>query len=519
MTTSDNDRSGGAVRINASDSVFRAIFDAADDAIIILKDGMCVDCNPASVRMFQCEREEIVRSGPGAPAPPHQPDGEPSMQKAARLMQLAQEGEARRFEWVYRRPDRSLFHGDVNMSRVDIGGNPHVLAIIRDITEQRKLEMQLYQSQKMEAVGQLAGGIAHDFNNILTAVIGYASLLVMKMEENNPLRQYAEQIVSSSEKAAGLTKSLLAFGRKQVLSPQRVELKCVLENMGKLLRGLLREDIELSIAFCADPLAVMADTLQLERVFMNLASNARDAMPDGGRITIKTEPFCMDDMFIRAHGYGKPGDYICVSVTDTGVGMDENTRNRVFEPFFTTKEVGKGTGLGLAMAYGIIKQHEGYINLYSEPGQGTTVRVYLPLVSQTPRENEEAEPPVPVGGEETVLLAEDSESIRKSHREILENFGYNVIEAVDGGDAIEKCCRFEERIDVLILDVVMPKKCGREVYDTVREVRPGIKVIFMSGHPADVIAGKGVLDKQPHFIAKPVSPRTLLAKLREVLTE
>jgi CheY-like chemotaxis protein len=332
------------------------------------------------------------------------------------------------------------------------------------------------------------------------------------------LRQFAEQIVSSSEKAAGLTKSLLAFGRKQVINPQRVELKAVLENMEKLLRGLLREDIEFTVDLSPEPLAIMADGLQLERVFMNLASNARDAMPDGGKLTIKTEPFQMDAMFIRAHGYGKPGDYICVSVTDTGIGMDENTRNRVFEPFFTTKEVGKGTGLGLAMVYGIIKQHEGYINLYSEPGQGTTVRLYLPLVLHAPLQKEETESPFPAGGEETILLAEDSENIRKSHRGILENFGYNVIEAVDGEDAIDKVTRFEKPIDALILDVIMPKKSGREVYDIVRKLRPDTKVLFMSGHNADVINGKGVLDKQLHFMAKPVSPRTLLAKLRELLT-
>jgi two-component system cell cycle sensor histidine kinase/response regulator CckA len=644
----NDDKGGREVRIPGSDSVCSAIFDAADDAIIILKEGRRVDCNPAAVRMFRCGREDIIRTRPGLQAPLLQPDGEPSLEKAARLMQIALEGEAQRFDWVYQRADGSLFHSDVSMTRVDIAGEPHVLAVVRDvserkrieerlreseekfrvisrefqalldgipdglsllspdltvlwinsmtarafgmepsamigkrcyevrhgltapctrcpvlacfntgmpqklvsrptngltfelravpvkdesgkiikvieiardITEQKKLEMQLYQSQKMEAVGQLAGGIAHDFNNILTAVIGYASLMVMKMEENDPFRQYAEQIVSSSEKAAGLTKSLLAFGRKQVLNPQRVELKRVLENMEKLLRGFLREDIELNIDLCPEPLAVMADSLQLERVFMNLASNARDAMPDGGKIAIKTEPFTMDGMFIRAHGYGRPGDYVCVSFTDTGIGMDENTRNRVFEPFFTTKEVGKGTGLGLAMAYGIIKQHEGYINLYSEPGQGTTVRLYLPLVLQAPPEKEETEPPFPEGGEETILLAEDSENIRKSHREILENFGYNVIEAADGEDAIEKVTRFEERIDALVLDVVMPRKSGREVFDAVRELRPDTKVLFMSGHTAEVISGKGLLDKQLHFMAKPVSPRTFLAKLREMLTD
>ena len=269
---------------------------------------------------------------------------------------------------------------------------------------------------------------------------------------------------------------------------------------------------------CPEPFIVMADSIQLEQVFMNLVANARDAMPNGGTVFIRTEPFSMDNAFTHTHGYGKPGTYACISITDTGAGMDEKTRDKIFEPFFTTKEIGKGTGLGLAMVYGIIKQHEGYINVYSEPGCGTTFRLYLPLVSQSLQKKDKTESLFPAGDGETVLLAEDSECVRKSNREILETFGYTVIEATDGEDASEKFARHKDQIDILILDVIMPKKSGKEVYDIVKKIRPDMKVLFTSGYTADIITQKGILEEKLHFIAKPVSPRELLTKMREVLS-
>jgi two-component system cell cycle sensor histidine kinase/response regulator CckA len=392
-----------------------------------------------------------------------------------------------------------------------------VIEVGRDITEHKKLEQQLLQSQKMEAVGQLAGGIAHDFNNILSATIGFASLMLMKMEGDNPLRHYVEQIISSSEKAAVLTQSLLAFSRKKIMSPQAVDLNEVIKIGQKLLLRLIREDIELKMELCPETLTVMADGIQLEQVFMNLVSNARDAMPNGGAVLIRTEPFTMDDTFTHSHGYGKPGDYACISVSDTGVGMDEKTREKIFEPFFTTKELGKGTGLGLAMVYGIIKQHDGYINVYSEEGRGTTFKLYLPLVSWAVRETQKDESSFPAGGTETALLAEDDECVRKANREILEKFGYEVIEAADGEDAIEKFARHKDRIDILILDVIMPKKSGKEVYETAKEIRGDIKVLFTSGYTADFVTRKMMLDEKSYFIEKPVPPRELLAKVRETL--
>ena len=392
-----------------------------------------------------------------------------------------------------------------------------VMEIGRDITEQISLEQQLRQSQKMEAVGQLAGGIAHDFNNILTATIGFASLMLMKMEPDNPLRQYAEQILSSSEKASHLSRSLLAFSRKKDMKLQPTDLNEVIRNAQKLLTRLISEDMEFRLELNPDALTVMADNIQLEQVFMNLVSNARDAMQSGGTVLIETEPFSMDASFTHAHGFGKPGEYARVSISDTGDGIDETIREKIFEPFFTTKESGKGTGLGLAMVYGIIKQHNGYINVYSEPGHGTTFKLYLPIFSGTFDERKRPETAYHRGRAETVLLAEDDENVRKASREILENFGYNVIEAADGDDAIDKFTRESDRIDMLMLDVIMPKRNGREVYDTARKKRADIKALFVSGYTADFVVRKGFLAKNLPFIEKPLSPEKLLAKVSDVL--
>ncbi len=423
------------------------------------------------------------------------------------------------------KPEMSTFRNEDGMTielrvvavKDDNGTVIKVIQIGRDITEQKNLEHQLHHSQKMEAVGQLAGGVAHDFNNILTATIGFATLMLMKMEPNNPLRHYAEQILSSSEKAAILTQSLLAFSRKKVMSLQPTDLNEVIKNGQKLLQRLIREDIEFKLELRPEALTVMADSVQLEQVFMNLVSNARDAMRDGGVVFIKTEQFFMDTSFTHSHGYGKPGRYACISVSDTGGGMDEKTMEKIFEPFFTTKEVGKGTGLGLAMVYGIIKQHNGFIKVHSEPGHGTTFKLYLPLVSVAVAENEKTVSAYLRGSEETVLLAEDDENVRKANREILENFGYNVIEATDGEDAIDKFAGNKDRINLLILDVIMPKRNGREVYETARKIRADVKALFISGYTADFFAQKGFLDNSLHFIEKPVSPEKLLLKISEVL--
>lgn len=384
--------------------------------------------------------------------------------------------------------------------------------------EKERLETQLRQAQKMEAVGQLAGGVAHDFNNILTAITGYGSLLRMKMKNDDPLRREVEHILASSERAARLTRSLLAYSRKQIINPKPVDLNRVVQGIERLLMRLIGEDIELTARLTTGELTVMADAGQIDQVLMNLATNARDAMPDGGGLLIETEAVTVSRAEHRSNYSLVPGRYALLSVTDTGTGMDKKTRERIFDPFFTTKEVGKGTGLGLAMVYGIIKQQNGYIEVSSEPGRGTTIRIYLPLLG-APAEASAAgrDDAVPLRGSETVLLAEDDATVRNLMKTVLEDFGYRVIEAVDGDDAVRLFSENGDRIDLVVLDVVMPKMNGKDSYLRIRETRPDIKVLFTSGYTADIMHKKGILEEGLNFISKPVSPQDFLQKVRDVL--
>jgi signal transduction histidine kinase/CheY-like chemotaxis protein len=394
-----------------------------------------------------------------------------------------------------------------------------VIKLDRDITEHRELEEQLRQSQKMQAIGTLAGGVAHDFNNILTAVIGYAHVIQMKTKEGEPVRHYAEQILAASERAANLTQSLLAFGRKALMNPRPVNLNEIVRKVEKLLRRIIGEDIELKSILTAEELTIFADSGQIEQVIMNLAVNARDAMPHGGQLTINTSVITLNDEFIKEHGYGEAGKYAAFSVTDTGEGMDDSVREKIFEPFFTTKEVGKGTGLGLSMVYGIIKRHDGYINVYSMPKRGTTFLIYLPLIEAKAEAIERPAEPAPIlrRSTETVLIAEDDGAARKYMADVLKQDGYKVIEAVDGKDAVNKFMDNKDKVQALLLDVVLPKKNGREVYEEISKINPGIKVLYMSGYTADIIHKHGIIDNGLNFISKPVSPTKLLKKMRELL--
>ena len=386
-----------------------------------------------------------------------------------------------------------------------------------DITERKHLEAQLLHAQKMESVGQLAGGVAHDFNNILSAIIGHADLLLMKMPPDDPLRQDVDQILTSSERAARLVQSLLAFSRKQIINPQVIDINEVIQNVGKLLRRLIGADIELRTRLAKGTICVMVDAGQLEQVLMNLATNARDAMPDGGVLTIETGRAEPGYGSTAANSTEKPAAYALLSLSDTGTGMDDKTRARIFDPFFTTKEVGKGTGLGLSTVYGIIKQHHGDITVYSEPGLGTTFRIYLPLLAAAASASPEAKPLFPAGGTETVLLAEDDADVRKVTHTMLQRAGYTVIEAADGEEALNKFREYQDRIRLVILDVIMPRMNGKTVYDEMRKLRPDIKTLFTSGHTGDVILKKGILEEGMNFISKPAPLTDLLHKVRDVL--
>ena len=389
--------------------------------------------------------------------------------------------------------------------------------VVEDITSRKRLEEQLRQSQKMEAIGTLAGGVAHDFNNILTAIIGFTSLLQMKIEPGAPLRRYVDSIMTSSEKASKLTRDLLAFSRKQFIDLKPIRINDTVIRLESLLQRIIGEDIELKTVLSADDPTIMADGPQIEQVLMNIATNARGAMPEGGMLIIETGSVKLDDSFVMTHGYGESGTYAVISVTDSGIGMDAKTRERIFEPFFTTKEVGKGTGLGLSIAYGIIKHHNGYITVYSEPGKGTTFRIFLPSIRATVEFEEPGEIEELPRGNEIILLAEDDGGVRALQKDLLEAFGYTVIEAVDGEDAVQTFKTHREEIQLLILDVVMPKKNGKEAYDEIKQIKPGIKALFASGYTDDILNRKGIFEDGLNFCSKPVMPKEFLHKVRGTL--
>ena len=387
-----------------------------------------------------------------------------------------------------------------------------------DITEQKNLEAQLRQAQKMEAVGQLAGGVAHDFNNILQAIMGYGSLLLMKMNGDATMRHCVDQILDASNKAAGVTRSLLAFSRKQIMNPRPVDLNDIVRGIEKLLSRLISEDIEITISLTNKNVLCVADAGQIEQVLMNLTTNARDAMPKGGRLIIETEAIDLDDAFIRSHGYGKRGRFALLTVSDTGIGLKQDEIEKIFDPFYTTKETGKGTGLGLAMAYGIVQQHGGYINVYSELDQGTTFRIYLPAaqIKEEIAIASSAEPP-PVGGSETILVVEDDEMLRELSKTVLTENGYKVILARDGQEAVEKFIDHRDAIQLAIIDMIMPKKNGKEAYSEMIKIRSDIKVLFASGYTSERIDALSLSKEELHFINKPVSSKQLLRKVREIL--
>jgi len=503
--------------IRESEARFRSLVETTTDWIWEIDENSVYTYASPKIRdLLGYEPDEIIGKTPFDLMPPEE------------AQQLAEE-----FEVI--KASRASFsgienvnlHKDEHLVAVETSGVPVFDAdgrfcsyrgISRDITARKKLEQQFLQAQKMEAIGQLAGGIAHDFNNILTATIGYQHLLSARIEDEKA-RHYLEQLSSLAEKASVLTRDLLTFSRKQEkdFNPKAINLNNIIEKLEKMLKRLIGEDIEFETILHEDHLPVMAVANQVEQVLMNLTTNARDAMPNGGFLTVKTEVLEITSDFLRIHGFGKPGKYALLSVSDSGTGMDEQTRTRVFEPFFTTKEVGRGTGLGLATVYGIINQHNGHINVYSEPGEGTAFQIYLPLVGAGATELSVAQDQnIQVRGTEIVLLVEDELEVREVIKSLLKANGYGVIEAVDGEDALEKFMTHEADIGLLISDVIMPKRSGKEVYDIISKVKPGIKTLFISGYTADIIERKG-LPKTCHLLTKPFSPNDFLKTLRSVL--
>ncbi len=397
------------------------------------------------------------------------------------------------------------------------GGVDYFNAIVEDITEHRLLEDRLRQAQKMEAVGRLAGGVAHDFNNLLTGILGCADLLLETLGPDAPGRDDVAEIRKAAVRAADLTRQLLAFSRQQVLAPQVLDLNALVGNMEKLLKRLIGEHIELRAALAPDLGMVKADPGQLEQVIVNLAVNARDAMPNGGRLTIETRNAELDASYVEEHAPVVAGPYVLLAVTDTGTGMDAETKSHVFEPFFTTKALGQGTGLGLATVYGIVKQSGGHVWVYSERGQGAAFKIYLPRVAETAAAAPRPTAPASLRGSETILLVEDDEAVRTLTRRLLAARGHTVLLASQGEEALRLAQRHEGRIHLLVTDVVMPGMSGRELADRILALLPGIKVLYLSGYTDDAIVRHGVLEPGVAFLQKPFSAEALARKVREVL--
>ena len=485
--------------------------------------GNCTFCNPASIKLLGYRDEnEIIGKNMHNLIHHTNADGIPFPEEECIIHKSLRAGKylhnERELFWRADRSSVSVEYWVYPILKNNIVQGAVVSFVER--TEQIALENQLRQAQKMEAIGTLTGGIAHDFNNILSAITSYGYVTLMKMPQDDPLRTNIEHIMESVDRAAALIKSLLAFSRKQALDRKPIDLNKVLKKLEKFLVRVIGEDVKVRMALGDTETTVFADAGQLEQVFMNLATNARDAMPQGGSFTIETAITELDNRYVVAHGYGKPGSYAMITVSDTGIGMNEETRMKIFDPFFTTKKTGKGTGLGLAMVYGIIKQHEGFINVYSEPGNGTTFRIYFPLSREAAVD--EYRPTVsedPIGGTETILLAEDDVHVRKITIDVLEQMGYTVISANDGEEAVKKYLEHKDKIQLLLFDLIMPKKNGKEAYDEIKIITPGIKGIFLTGYAAEIIQQKGLLQDTMVMLNKPISPLDLLKKVRRVLSE
>jgi PAS domain S-box-containing protein len=488
---------------------YRMVVEQASDGIAIADErGDCLEVNARLLEMLGYTREEFLGRNMQDLIPSGDRSSIPWSVDAIR-------GRIFRKELRFLRKDGTFLEVEVSMSGLEDG---RIQAIIRDVAERKRLEMQLRQSQKLEAVGRLAGGVAHDFNNLLTVILGHSDMVLAAMDPHDGRRRDIEDVRDAGARAAVLTNQLLAFSRKQVLQPKIVNVSDAVASLTKMLGRLINSNIELVTRPEKDTWLTKVDPGQLDQVILNLVLNARDAMPLGGKLLLETENQKIEGQQIVDHPEVPPGEYVMLSVSDTGSGMDAETRSHLFEPFFTTKALGKGTGLGLSTVYGIVRQSGGYIWVYSEPNRGTIVKVYLPRAAgqtevKRPRNDYQ---PLPLGSE-TVLLAEDDERVRRLTASVLGQLGYTVLEAADGEEALGAARQYEGEIHLLFTDIVMPKKCGNEIADEIRQDRPGIKVLFSSGYTGDVVAQQGALDPTIPFLQKPFTPRTLAVKVREAL--
>jgi two-component system cell cycle sensor histidine kinase/response regulator CckA len=499
----------------ASEQRYRALFENAKDAIaVVTPEGIVREMNQRWADIVGIPREQLI---------------------GRQVRDFASRGEEAKNDESYRRMVASgdavsdpikIATGDgsnvlleFSHATIEVAGEKLVFAIGRDVTEKRQLEEQLRQSQKLEVIGQLAGGVAHDFNNILTAILGFCELLLMELGPAHAGYTDVLEIKTAGERAAGLTRQLLAFSRKQILQASVLDINGVIEGMEVMLRRLIPAHIDLVVSLPRQIGSVKIDPTQLEQIVINLLVNAADAMPRGGKLTIETSNVRLDEHYRGHHLPVTPGDYVMLAVSDTGVGMDETTSRRVFEPFFTTKEQGKGTGLGLSTVYGIVKQSGGDIWVYSEPGHGSAFKIYLPAVTDLISAAVKAiTPPETIQrGSETILLVEDDEAVRRLARLILERTGYRVVDAANPKEALRLVDQFEGRIDLLVSDLIMPDLDGAPLFERLARVYPKLQVLYISGYADEAVVRHGVIVEGTPFLQKPFTPLALSAKIREVL--
>ena len=519
LTTGGADRRRAPITLlRESDKLAMALLESASQAILgIDREGRIVLANPKTEEMFGYSRQELLGATieillPESRRHPHGHEREryfksPQVRPMGMGMDLAG-----------RRKDGTEFPVEIALSHVETAEGPCAIAFVNDIGERKRLEGALLQAQKMEAVGRLAGGVAHDFNNMLTVMAGYTRMILDGLSPLDPLRGYAEEALKAADRATATTRQLLAFSRRQVMRPCVMNVNATVRQTESMLRRLIGEDVELALALAADVGNIQADPHHIEQAIVNLALNARDAMPRGGRITIETAEVQLDETYARTHADIEPGDFVMVAIGDTGQGMDGETRRHLFEPFFTTKETGKGTGLGLATVYGTVKQLGGDIWVYSEPGQGTAFKLYFPRVSGTAAARAMEQPGFERAPRtETVLVVEDEEAVRDLTVTMLRKLGHNVLAAASGVEAIEIARSHSGTIALLVTDVVMPNMSGRQVADHLVKLMPALKVLYLSGYTDSTVVHHGVIEGDAGFLPKPFSREALANKIRHLL--
>jgi two-component system, cell cycle sensor histidine kinase and response regulator CckA len=502
--------------LNKTETSYRNMFEEAIIGIFqTTPDGKLLNANPAMSRMFGYQSEAEMLASTNGRVSPLLVDPK-RHREFTELME--QQDVVRNFEIQAYRKDGSTMWISANAKAVTQDGKTvRYDGTLEDVTERKSLENQLRQSQKMEAIGRLAGGVAHDFNNALGVIVGYSALLKERLATDATAFRYAEEVGKAGERAAVLTRQLLAFSRKQVTQPAVIDLNSVITETEKMLRRLIGEDVEVTIVRGKDLGRVRADLGQIDQILMNLAVNARDAMPQGGSLIIETANAELDETNLGQYAYAKPGSYVMLSVSDTGCGMSKETQAHIFEPFFTTKAPGQGTGLGLSMVYGIVKQSEGYIWVYSEPGAGARFKIYLPRIEASAQGKAKADDSVLPRGSETILLVEDDEAMRKLTCNCLESSGYTVLAVSNGEAAIKAVNQYQDPIHLLLTDVVMRGINGRQLAESLVISRPGVRVLYISGYTADVIAQRGILEPDVVLLEKPFTREALLRKVRRVL--